>query len=86
MPDKERLSLSRIMEIEPAVADVLHAARRSRKTGWHGYDGYRRQLFTLVGFQAAKRELRSPEAYETTVKGLCRAMCRRRTNSRRRSG
>lgn len=75
----ERLSIERIIEIEPGVGDILREARgesHRREQVTDLYRWYKARLALLVGWHSPRPELQDPVQYETVIKALCEALDR----------
>jgi hypothetical protein len=68
------LTFDEIIAIEPRLLSVLESAKKSKKVTWGKYERYKMRIFRLVGYGAAKKELRTCAAYETVIGKLVNSL------------
>ncbi len=73
----ERMTIERIIAIEPRVARVLDEAKRRpyREEDLDGlYSEYKARLSLLVGWSSPHKKLRTCRAYDIMIRALCDAL------------
>lgn len=66
-----------ITSIEPRLLDLEHRARQARPNPgnyWDYYESLKTELRSLVGWNAAKPELRTEKAYSVAIDMIVKAL------------
>lgn len=68
------MTWTEIIEIAPAVADIVQAAAEVEEPTWADYTAHKAALSSHVGYGAEDRRLRNGEAFDTALARLIAAM------------
>jgi hypothetical protein len=60
--------------VEPNLARLIAEAELRGESNWRCYEGFKRQLYHLVGWGASKPELRGCDCYSTAIRKLTEAL------------
>jgi hypothetical protein len=74
MGKSKRMSIKKIVSIEPQIKKVLDDAAKMNNADWPDYSRFKQKILPLVGNLAEKEAIRNSGAYVTVINALCDAL------------